>query len=396
MKISKEIYLKPGKEIPVRFRHHWVFSGAIKSGDRLNEGEIVRVFSSRNEFLGHGYYNSKSIIQIRMLNFTEEDPIESIRNNIKKALKLRTEIFGDETNCYRVINGEGDHVSGLIIDRYDDVLVFQIATVGIDILKDTIIDAILEAAKELSIDVKSIYEKSTMSARTKDGLPLFQGVIWGEEKFEVEVRENGIKFFVDLKNAQKTGLFLDMREMRRLVGTFAKDKKVLNCFSYTGGFSLYAAQGGASAVDSVDIAPEAIVTAKQNFEINKLDSKEHGFFAEDAFKYLRDRDLSQYDFVILDPPAFAKKKTDVEAAKKGYAEINRTALRKMKSGTFLLTCSCSYHLPREDFEKVVSRAAVEAGKNVVILQRHRLGMDHPINLFHNELDYLKSMLLYVY
>lgn len=388
------VYLRPGKEVPVKHKHHWVFSGAIARADSLAEGEIVKVYSHDNEMLGHGYYNSKSIIQIRMLNFDKSDPIESFKYNVFKAFELRTKLFKEDTNCYRIINGEGDGLSGFIADRYDDVVVVQIATVGMDKLKPLIIDSIIEASKKLSIKISSIYEKSTMSARAKDGLEQFEGVIYGESKFEVEVLENGVKFFVDLKNAQKTGLFLDMREMRNLVGSMSFEKKVLNCFSYTGGFSLYAAVGGAASVDSVDIDPEAIRVAKTNFEINNFDV-EAGFHAVDAFAFLREKDLSKYDFIILDPPAFAKKKSDVMNAKKGYGEINRTTMRKMKKGTFLLTCSCSYHLPREEFEKVVARAAVDAGKNVTILQKHRLGMDHPINLFHNEIDYLKSMLLYI-
>jgi len=394
----KTVTLRPGKEIPIRYRHHWVFSGAVKSGF-AEEGEIVRVLASNGDLLGHGYFNSRSIIQVRMLNYNNEDPILSIKNNIIRALDLRTQLFDEDTNCYRIVNGEGDNLPGLIVDRYNDVLVLQIATVGMDRLKATLIEALLEATKKTKIKIVSIYEKSTMTARFKDGLDFFEGNLWGEEKNDIEVLESGIKFFIDLKNSQKTGLFLDMREMRKLVGTMAKDKKVLNCFSYTGGFSLHAAKGGAKRVDSIDIATEAVATAKKNFEINGfLDKKdlEANFYDQDAFVFLRERDLSEYNFIILDPPAFAKKKQDVDRAKKGYAEINRTTMRQMEKGTFLLTCSCSYHLSKEDFEKVVARAAVEAGKNITILQRHRLGMDHPINAFHSEIDYLKSILLYVY
>lgn len=394
----KTITLRSGKEIPIKYRHHWIFSGAVKSG-HAEEGEIVRVNSSNGDLLGHGYFNSKSIIQVRMLNYNNEDPIQSIKNNITRAFDLRRTIFDEDTNCYRIVNGEGDNIPGLIVDRYNDVLVLQIATVGIDRIKDVIVEALLETTKKLGVKIVSIYEKSTMTARFKDGLDYFEGTLWGEEKNDIEVLESGIKFFIDLKNSQKTGLFLDMREMRKLVGIMAKGKKLLNCFSYTGGFSLHAAKGGATRVDSIDIAAEAVETAKKNFEINGfLDKKdlESNFYADDAFVFLRENDLSEYDFIILDPPAFAKKKQDVDRAKRGYAEINRTTMRQMKKGTFLLTCSCSYHLSKEDFEKVIARAAVEAGKNITILQRHRLGMDHPINAFHAEIDYLKSILLYVY
>jgi 23S rRNA (cytosine1962-C5)-methyltransferase len=185
-----------------------------------------------------------------------------------------------------------------------------------------------------------------------------------------------------------------MREMRELVGEFSKNKSVLNCFSYTGGFSLYAARGGAKKIDSIDISADAVATAQENFKLNSFEV-ESNFFAEDAFLFLREKNLSNYDFIILDPPAFAKKKEDLERAKRGYNEINTTTLRKMKSKSFLLTCSCSYHLSKEEFEKVIARAASDAGKNITIIQKHRLGMDHPINAFHTETDYLKSILLYV-
>ncbi|MEP7103096.1 MAG: class I SAM-dependent rRNA methyltransferase [Candidatus Dojkabacteria bacterium] len=395
----KSVTLKPGKEIPIKYRHHWIFSGAVKSAQGIEEGEIVKVFTFNGDLLGHGYFNSKSIIQVRMLNYNNEDPIESLKNNILRAFTLRTQLFDENTNCYRIINGEGDNLSGLIVDRYNDVLVLQIATVGMDKLKEVLVETLREACVKLNIKIVSIYEKSTMTARFKDGLEYFEGTLWGEEKNDIEVKESGLKFFIDLRNSQKTGLFLDMREMRKLVGVMAKDKKLLNCFSYTGGFSLHAAKGGAKRVDSIDIAEDAVETAKKNFEINGFLDKEgleSNFYAQDAFVFLRENDLSMYDFIILDPPAFAKKKQDVERAKKGYAEINRTTLRQMNKGSYLLTCSCSYHLPREEFEKVVARAAVEAGKNITILQRHRLGMDHPINAFHSEIDYLKSLLLYVY
>ncbi len=406
----KKITLRPTKEIPVKHKHHWIFSGAIIGGDvnkkngnsnatnalsDLSSADIVRVYSYDGEFLGHGYFNTRSIIQVRMINFEDRDPMESIAEYIHNALKLRKTLFNDElTNTYRVVNGEGDYISGLIVDRYNDILVLQISTVFMDKIKDFIVKELLKSCKELGVNIRTIYEKSTMSARTKDGLPLFEGVLSGENNLQTEVLENGIKFFVDIKVSQKTGLFLDMREMRNLIGQVSNGKRVLNCFSYTGGFSLYAARGGAIQVDSLDVDPDAVTAAKKNFEINSFNC-ESNFYSEDAFKFLHNNDLSNYDLIILDPPAFAKKKEDLDSAKKGYGQINRTTMRNMKSGSLLLTCSCSYHLPKEDFEKIVSKAAVDSGKKVRILTKHRLAQDHPINAFHTEVDYLKSLLLFI-
>lgn len=390
----KKIYLKPGKEIPVKNKHHWIFSGGVQKAEKFNDGDIAQVYSSRNELLGHAYLNNKTVIAARMINFSKEDPLTSISKNIEKALKLRIQMFDSNTNCYRVINSEADLIPGLTVDRYNEILVIQISTIGIDRLKNYIVDSLLKTFRDNNIEVKTIYEKSLMSSRKVDGLSDFEGILYGKEQYQIEVLENGIKFLVDVKNSQKTGLFLDMREMRKNVGEIAKNKKVLNCFSYTGGFSLYAFKNGAIKVDSVDIAKDAIESARKNFEINNLDVNKNGFFAEDVFIFL-ERNKLDYDLVILDPPAFAKKRKDIENAKRGYYKLNKLALSKMPSDTMLLTCSCSYHVNHEMFEEIVKKASRDANREVKILSKHRLAPDHPINIFHSEIDYLKSLLLYV-
>lgn len=388
----EKVYLKPGKEIPVKFKHHWVFSGAVKAlHTKITDGDIVSVHSDRGELLGHGYFNNKTTIQIRMLNYDNDDPLVSIKKNIVNAVELRNKLFDASTNAFRVINGEGDLIPGLVVDRYDNVLVIQIATVGMDRLKTFLVDTLVEATKEWRID--SIYEKSNMPARSKDGLQSFAGYVWGKKIDSAIVLENNIKFEVDFVKGQKTGLFLDMREMRKLVGEYSKNKTVLNCFSYSGGFSLYAAVGGAKAVSSVDSDDSAIELSKRNFALNNLITP-HNAIAIDAFKYLNDNPL-QFDFIILDPPAFAKKKEDLPQAKRGYGQINRLVLSKIPSGSFLLTCSCSYHLDMLEFEQVVKKAASDARRNVKIVSKHHLAADHPININHTEVDYLKSILLYV-
>jgi 23S rRNA (cytosine1962-C5)-methyltransferase len=326
-----------------------------------------------------------------MINFSNQDPLESLKENIKNAVTLRNKLFGPETNAYRLINGEGDLIPGLVVDRYNKVLVIQIATQGIEKLKETLVEMLIEATKEWGIE--SIYEKSNMPARGKDGLQNFAGFVWGEKIESAVVLENNIKFEVDFIKGQKTGLFLDMREMRKLVGEYSKDKTVLNCFSYSGGFSLYAAMGGAKSVTSVDSDAGAIEMSKKNFEINNIKTP-HLPIAVDAFKYLNDDPL-QYNFIILDPPAFAKKKEDLPQAKRGYGQINRLVLSKIPVGSFLLTCSCSYHLDKEEFEQVIKKAASDARRSVKIVSKHHLAGDHAININHSEVDYLKSILLYV-
>jgi 23S rRNA (cytosine1962-C5)-methyltransferase len=348
------------------------------------------VYSFSDELLGHALMNNDTSIACRMVNFDSADPLTSIKLNIIKAINLRKALFNDSiTNTYRLINGEGDNIPGLIVDRYNKVFVIQIVSSGIDVIKDTIVEII---SKELEVDC--IYEKSDMPARKKEGLEEFQGILMGKLNDRIEVLENGVKFIVDIKHSQKTGLFLDQREMRNLVGTYAKNKRVLNCFSYTGGFSLYAALNGAKSVTSVDIAKDAVELTKDNFTANNLPLDKHEFLALDVFEYLNSNNLD-FDFVILDPPAFAKKKEDVWNAKKGYLNINRTALKKMPKSSFLLTCSCSYHVDQSLFESIVKQAALESKRNVKVLSKHRLASDHPINLFHSEMDYLKSLLLFV-
>lgn len=384
------ITLHRGKERPIKERHHWIFSRAIASAPKFENGDILPVYSYNNELLGHAMLNNDTAIAGRMINFDSQDPITSLKVLIKKAIQFREILFKDSnTNAYRLVNGEADGLSGLVIDKYNKVFVIQIVSSGMEKLKGNIIDIL----KELQ-DVDCTYEKSTIKARQKDGLAESQGILFGDLPTMVEIQENGVKFLVDIKNSQKTGLFLDQREMRKLVGEYAKGKSLLNCFSYTGGFSLYASLNGATNVVSVDIASDAIELSKENYKLNGLPVKEENFLAMDAFDYLHSNPLD-FDFIILDPPAFAKKKEDIHNATRGYLDINRTTLQKMPSNSFLLTCSCSYHLSLEMFEDLVKRAGLDAGRNIRIISKHRLSADHPINIYHSELDYLKSLLLFV-
>lgn len=378
--------LKTGKEKPIRNRHHWIFSGAVDALPNVPNGALISVLSQQNEIMGTAYINRQSSILGRMISFGDVDPHQAIRENIQKAILLRSSCVPANTTGYRLINGEGDALPGLVVDRYADLLVIQISTLGMEQLKPFVLEELIRA-----LSPKGIYEKSLLPSRKEEGLQPFSGILFGEVPDRVAFSEHGLKFIADPIQGQKTGFFLDQREMRQWVRELAKGKRVLNAFSYTGGFSVYAAAGKASQVDSVDISEEAVRLAKEQMQINGYSQDAHHYYAEDVFEFLR-KPLN-YDLVILDPPAFAKRAKDVVQACRGYKEINRLAMQKMPAQSLLLTCSCSYHVDEGLLQKVLFQAATEANRTVRIIGRHRQAADHPVNLFHPEGNYLKSFLL---
>ena len=384
------VILKPGKDKAVRNRHHWIFSGAVQSLPDFENGSILAVRSATGDILGHAYFNRVSSIIGRMVSFGKTAPEDAIRQSIERAVSLRRRFFDPAvTNAYRLVNAEGDLLPGLTADVYGDVLVLQVATLGMDKLKPLVLDLLVTALKP-----RSVYEKSDLPARREEGLPDFEGTIQGEPVGRVRILEEGLPFLVDIVRSQKTGFYLDQREMRRLARDFARGRQVLNAFSYTGAFSVYALKGGAVRADSVDSSESAIALAQENFELNGLPSDAGVFFTADVFQFLRDPDLD-YDFIILDPPAFAKRKTDVVQACRGYKDINRLAIQKVRPQGLIMTCSCSHFVDEKLFQQVVFQAAGEAGRRVRIIQRHRQALDHPVNIFHPETEYLKGFLLYV-
>jgi 23S rRNA (cytosine1962-C5)-methyltransferase len=385
------IILKPERDVHVRNKHPWVFMGAIESYPDFEDGDILPVHSSRGDFVGYGYFHKGQSISGRMVSFTEGDPRQAIVDNIKSAISLRSRLIPADTNAYRVINGEGDDVPGLIVDRYGDVLVIQVNTLGIEKLKPLILKTLQDET-----GIHTIYEKSGTATRRKEGLEDFEGWVVGETEQSFLIQEHGLQFSVAVTGMQKTGFFLDQREMRHLVRGYAKDKTVLNCFAYTGGFSVYALAGGAKKVDSVDISDIAIEGAKKNVVLNGFSESDNGFFALDVLGYLERLEQSPYDFIILDPPAFAKRASDIKNASRGYRELNRMAMQRLpEAGGLLLTSSCSAHIDRDLFQTIIFQAAKDTGRKVKILSYHILGADHPVNLFYPEGDYLKSLLLWV-
>lgn len=387
---EKKVFLKPGKEKAIRNQHHWIFSGAVAKLPDFSDGDFLLVFSSDNQLLGSGYFNRKSSIIGRMVSFDATPPLDAIKRNLDSAIAYRKTLFhtGD-TTAYRLVNAEGDNLPGLIIDLYDDVIVVQFGTLGMDKIRHWLVEYLVK-----KLQPRSIFEKSLLPSRKEEGLALKQELLFGKEIDTVPILENGLQFHVSIADGQKTGFFLDHREMRQWIKSLSLGKRVLNCFSYTGGFTVYALEGGAAVVDSVDLSDKAVESAKINVEINGFANPKHGFFANDVFSFLRDHPLD-YDLVILDPPAFAKRQKDVIAACRGYKDINRITIQKMPKNSLLLTSSCSYHVDESLFQKVLFQAACEAKRQVRIIGRHRLAPDHPINICHPENDYLKSFLLYV-
>ncbi len=381
--------LKKDKEKPLEGFHPWVFSGAIdRIDDNYEAGDIVKVFSAHGKFLGQGYLNPRSQIAIRMLNFDEGEINEGFfEKRIREAILLRERFLPSETTAYRLIHAEGDYLPGLIVDRYADYLVIQCLTMGIEKWKSAIVQIL-----QKNTSVKGIFEKNDSEWREWEGLERKVGKLAGQDPPDfVEILENGLKFVVDIHKGQKTGFFLDQRANRKLIQELSRDKRVLNCFSYTGGFSVYAFKGGAVQVISVDSSEEALNTARVNYEKNQIETPEKDLICADVFEYLR-ASRQEFDLIILDPPAFCKSKQQVMQASRGYKDINLQGIKRLAKGGLLYTASCSSHIDPDLFQKIVFAAAKDARRKVRIIAKTSHGFDHPINICHPEGEYLKGLL----
>ncbi len=388
-----KIYLKAGKEKPLLARHHWVFSGAIlKMEPTVGTGKVVDVYSSDHKYLGTGVFNEKTSIAVRMLSFTPTRiDANFLWDRLHRAYELRKQFFPDEsvTNAYRVFHAEGDFLPGLVVDRYGTGLVVQLSVLGLEPFREDI-------AESLSAMMKPsfLYERSEGHSRSEEGLAASQGLLRGSLPESLVIVEDGMRFAVDVTTGQKTGFFLDQRDNRRLVRDTSKGKKVLNCFGYTGAFSVAAVAGGALRTVTVDSSAPALEAARENFRLNGIDAGQHDFIRANVMELLR-KPGEKYDFIILDPPAFAKHQNAVQAAFHGYKDVNLHAIKAVVPGGLLLTCSCSAHVDAALFQKIVFTAAADAGRNVQIIRKMAQPVDHPVNLFHPETEYLKALLLRV-
>ena len=394
-----KIILKRNREESLLRFHPWVFSGAIAEiQGNPAEGDLVAVHASDGGFLAYGHYQIGSIA-VRVLSFDDSalrpDFWETM---LARALQVRVAcgLHGNsDTNCYRLVHGEGDNLPGLIIDYYDGVCVMQAHSVGMVRTKKQICESL---QKVYGTELKAVYDKSSGTAPYKAGLELIDGYLYRCEGFsddEQVVLENGHKFLVNWTEGQKTGFFLDQRDNRALVGSLAKGRNVLNLFCYTGGFSIYALASGALHVDSVDSSKKAMMMVDRNVALNGFDESKHTSLCCDAIDYLRDVPEGKYDLMIVDPPAFAKHRGALRNALRAYQRLNAAAIAKVAPGGFVFTYSCSQVVDKEAFALAVFSAAAQVGRSVRILDRLNQPCDHSVNIYHPEGEYLKGLLLYV-
>ena len=390
----KQIILKKGKERSILNKHPWIFSGAVqRKTEGLNEGDVVEVVSIEGKHIAIGHYHDSGIM-VRIFSF-ENRTIDFAfwKSKIENAITVRAAINLFEnasTNCYRLVNGEGDGLPGLIIDIYNKTAVIQTHSEGMYNHIEDFSNALIELYNN---KLDTIYFRP-VETKDQDTGSLHPPKYLHGELAGHEIIENGNKFFVDWEGGQKTGFFLDQRENRNLLGNFCKDKNVLNAFSYTGGFSIYALKGGARLVHSVDSSKSAAIAAQKNIELNFEEPPPHEFFVESVNVFLKNSNII-YDVIVLDPPAFAKRLSAAEQAIIGYRNINTEALKRISPNGILFTFSCSQAIDKETFRRTVFQAALQAKRNVRILHQLTQPADHPISVYHPEGEYLKGLVLFV-
>lgn len=391
--IYKRVILKRGKEESVKRFHPWIFSGAIARADKMEEGDLVTVYTHDGALLGNGHFQIGSIA-VRLLTFDDTEIDEQFyvkRLTAAYGLRKALGLMRDDNNAFRLVHGEGDFLPGLVIDIYGHTAVMQAHSPGMHFARNIIAQALTELPGNL---VHNVYYKSETTLPYKAQLDPQNDYIVGSYDTDVAI-ENGLKFHVDWLKGQKTGFFVDQRENRRLLEHYAAGRRVLNMFCYTGGFSFYALRGGATLVHSVDSSAKAISLTNANVALNFPDCDRHKAVAEDAFKYLDEMHKDDYDLIVLDPPAFAKHKSALRNALIGYRKLNAKALEKIETGGILFTFSCSQAVNKEQFRLAVFSAAAQTRRKVRILHQLTQPADHPISIYHPEGEYLKGLVLYV-
>ena len=370
----------------------WMYkNNAVYIDEKIENGSLVDIVTTRGRYMGTGFISKNSHITVRILSKKKDEIIDRdfFKKRIQFAYEFRKTLESDNIENCRLIFGEADQLPGLTVDRYNDILVTQVSSYGLDVIKDMIYELLLEVLKEDGQDIKGIYERNDIKIRAKEGLSLEKG-FWRNAHLPTTtiINENGILLHVDIENGQKTGYFLDQKANRVLLRKMAHGKKVLDCFSHTGGFALNAAYGEAKEVHAVDVSQTALNQAYENAKLNHLENKMK-FIKDDVFDYLDKCKIGQYDIIVLDPPAFTKSRRTIEHAYNGYKKINMKAMKLLDRGGYLITCSCSRFMETDNFEKMLRESAYESGvtlKQVSVTQQNH---DHPILWTMEETSYLK-------
>lgn len=389
-----KLVLKPGRQRSIRNFHPWIFSGAVATVEgNPASGDVVDVHDAAGAFLARGFFSADSQIRCRLLTWQQEEiDREFFGRKLNATLAARTLCIPPATNAYRLVNAEGDGLPGLVIDRYAEVAVMQCNTAGMDQRKHEIAELVHEV-----LGVGAVWERIQSRARREEGMaPVAEtgGPLVGSfSPGCVTVLENGFHFEVDVRAGQKTGFYLDQRENRQWVKELASGKRVLNCFAYSGAFSIYAAAGGAARVVTVESSAPALELAKRHFRMNNLASTEEDFVLADVFAFLR-ATRQDFDFIILDPPAFAHHQREVQTAARAYKDVNLQAIKRLRPGGLLLSCSCSQPVSPDLFQKILFSAAADAKRHLRLIGQRGHPADHPINIFHPEGRYMQAWLLY--
>ena len=384
-------FIVRGKESRVEYGHPWIFKSDVSHTEGYIEpGDVLDVYSSKNKFLGRGFYNPKSQITIRMMTYEHEEVnYDFLYKRISDAWNYRKQVA--DTNSCRAIYGESDFLPALVVDKFSDILVVQTLALGMDRYKNDIVNILDDIIKP-----RGIYERNDVPVRLLEGLEMQKGFLKGPFDTLVEMTENGVKFLVDVENGQKTGFFLDQKENRAAIAPFVKDVKVLDCFTHTGSFALHAGLYGAKSVLGIDISEHAVKCATKNAEINGLNSIVK-FQVANTFDILHEfyDNGEHFDTIVLDPPAFTKTKNAVQGAIRGYKEINLRAMKIIKRGGYLITCSCSQHVDSDLFMDILYDAAADSKRKVRVVEYRSQAKDHPVLLAAPETEYLKCAILQV-
>ncbi len=391
-----DVILKKGKEKAAVLRHPWIFSGAIdKIKGQPENGEVVTVRSAEKEFLAYGYYNDQSRVALRLLEWDEGIAIDKswYQQKIKGAIAARAHVLNEQTNTCRLIFSEADFLPGLIVDKYADFLSLQVLSAGIQAVQQDIIGILRQ-----ELNPKGIFDKSDAGARKHENLEPVQGLLWGETPPEfIEVKENGILYHINIAEGQKSGFYCDQRDNRQLLASYTKGKSVLDCFCYSGGFTLNSLKYEAAQVTSVDSSALAIETLKHNLELNGFSEDKQTSIQSDVNKQLRifKEEGKTFDVLVLDPPKYAPSRSALDRAARAYKDLNRLGMLLLKKGGILATFSCSGAVDLETFKQIIAWAALDAGREVQIIKQFSQPEDHPVRISFSEGEYLKGLLLRV-